>query len=60
MPWTPPSSPSSKPSSSWRPSTSTALAGDKLTSFLKLVDLLEDNDDVQNVWHNGDYEEPED
>jgi len=41
------------------PSTSSALAGDKLKSFLKLVDLLEDNDDVQNVWHNGDYEEPE-
>ena len=35
------------------------LAGDKLKSFLKLVDLLEDNDDVQNVWHNADYEEPE-
>ena len=42
------------------PSTSTALEGHKLTSFLKLVDLLEDNDDVQNVWHNGDFEEPED
>ena len=42
------------------PSTSTALDGSKLTSFLKLVDLLEDNDDVQNVWHNADYEEPED
>ena len=42
------------------PSTSTALEGTQLTSFLKLVDLLEDNDDVQNVWHNGDYEEPED
>ncbi len=41
------------------PSTSTALEGSKLTSFLKLVDLLEDNDDVQNVWHNGEYEEPE-
>jgi YebC/PmpR family DNA-binding regulatory protein len=42
------------------PTTSAALEGSKLTSFLKLVDLLEDNDDVQNVWHNGDYEEPED
>jgi len=40
------------------PSTSTALEGSKLTSFLKLVDLLEDNDDVQNVWHNAEYEEP--
>ena len=33
------------------------MAGDKLKSFLKLVDLLEDNDDVQHVWHNADYEE---
>ena len=37
-----------------------AMAGDKLKSFLKLVDLLEDNDDVQNVYHNADYDEPED
>jgi YebC/PmpR family DNA-binding regulatory protein len=35
------------------------IAGDKLKSFLRLVDLLEDSDDVQNVWHNADYEEPE-
>ncbi len=41
------------------PSTSAQLVGDKLKSFLKLVDLLEDNDDVQNVWHNADYEEAE-
>ena len=41
------------------PSTSVELAGAKLQSFLKLVDLLEDNDDVQNVWHNADFEEPE-
>ena len=36
------------------------VGGDKLKSFLKLIDLLEDNDDVQNVWHNADYDEPED
>ena len=42
------------------PSTSAALEGSKLTSFLKLVDLLEDNDDVQHVWHNAVYDEPED
>ena len=40
-------------------STRVEMAGDKLKSFLKLIDLLEDNDDVQNVWHNADYEEPE-
>jgi YebC/PmpR family DNA-binding regulatory protein len=39
------------------PSTETQVPEDKLKSFIKLVDLLEDNDDVQNVWHNGLYEE---
>jgi YebC/PmpR family DNA-binding regulatory protein len=41
------------------PSTETQVPEDKLKSFLKLVDMLEDNDDVQNVWHNGLYDEPE-
>jgi YebC/PmpR family DNA-binding regulatory protein len=41
------------------PNLTVQLTADKLKSFLKLVDLLEENDDVQNVWHNGDYEEPE-
>ena len=40
-------------------STSVAIAPDKLKSFLKLIDMLEDNDDVQNVWHNAEYDEPE-
>lgn len=41
------------------PSTTAEVPVDKLKSFLKLVDLLEDNDDVQNVWHNGLYEDEE-
>ena len=41
-------------------STTVELKADKLKSFLKLIDLLEDNDDVQNVWHNAEYDEPED
>lgn len=41
------------------PSTTTELAPDKLKSFIKLVDLIEDNDDVQNVWHNAIYDEEE-
>jgi YebC/PmpR family DNA-binding regulatory protein len=41
------------------PSTSVQLAAEKLKSFLKLVDMLEDNDDVQNVWHNAEYDEPD-
>ncbi|MFN7957070.1 MAG: YebC/PmpR family DNA-binding transcriptional regulator [Holophagaceae bacterium] len=42
------------------PSTSVELAPDKVKTFTKFLDLVEDNDDVQNVWHNADYEEPED
>jgi len=41
------------------PSTTAEVPADKLKSFLKLVDLLEDNDDVQNVWHNGLFDEEE-
>ncbi len=35
------------------------LQGPKLATFLKLVDAIEDNDDVQNVWHNAEYDEEE-
>ena len=42
------------------PSTETQVPEDKLKSFLKLVEMLEDNDDIQNVWHNGQYAEPAD
>ncbi len=38
----------------WRPQTSVTLDEDKATSLLKLVDALEDNDDVQNVYANFD------
>jgi len=31
--------------------------GDKAPSLLKLIDMLEDNEDVQKVWSNGDIEE---
>jgi YebC/PmpR family DNA-binding regulatory protein len=41
------------------PSTTVELAPDKLKTFLKLVDLIEENDDVQNVWHNALYDEDE-
>ncbi len=42
------------------PSTNVELGPDKLKSFLKFLDAVEDNDDVQNVWHNALYDEPED
>ena len=41
------------------PSTTVALSGDKVKSFLKFMDTVEDNDDVQNLWHNAEYDEPE-
>ncbi|MGH7869485.1 MAG: YebC/PmpR family DNA-binding transcriptional regulator, partial [Candidatus Dormibacteraceae bacterium] len=41
------------------PSTTVELAPDKLKSFLKFVDTVEDNDDVQHLWHNAIYDEPE-
>ena len=42
------------------PSSYIELPEDKLGSFLKLVDALEDNDDVQEVYHNVDLPEDED
>jgi YebC/PmpR family DNA-binding regulatory protein len=36
----------------WKPQTRTALDEDKATSMLKLIDALEDDDDVQNVFSN--------
>ena len=38
----------------WRPSTSVTLDEEHATSVLKLLDVLEDNDDVQNVYANFD------
>ena len=36
----------------WRPSNSITLDEEKATGLLKLLDVLEDNDDVQNVYAN--------
>lgn len=39
------------------PSTYTKLTDEEqLTKMQKLLDMLEDNDDVQNVWHNWEME----
>jgi YebC/PmpR family DNA-binding regulatory protein len=38
----------------WRPSTTVTLDEERAASLLKLLDALEDNDDVQNVWANFD------
>ena len=36
----------------WRPATSVTLDEERADGVLKLVDALEDNDDVQNVYAN--------
>jgi YebC/PmpR family DNA-binding regulatory protein len=41
----------------WRPATSVTLDEDRATSLLKLIDALEDSDDVQNVYANFDIPE---
>jgi transcriptional/translational regulatory protein YebC/TACO1 len=41
----------------WRPTTEVTLDEDKARGVLKLLDVLEDNDDVQNVYANFDIPE---
>ena len=38
----------------WRPKALTPLSGDAVGTLMKLVDTLEDDDDVQNVYSNAD------
>jgi transcriptional/translational regulatory protein YebC/TACO1 len=38
----------------WRPNTTVTLDEEKAASVLKLLDALDDNDDVQNVYANCD------
>ena len=41
---------------SYIPENSAELDSDKALSLTKLIDILEDDDDVQNVYHNADLE----
>ena len=41
----------------WRPTTSVTLDEERGAAVLKLLDALEDNDDVQNVFANFDIPE---
>jgi YebC/PmpR family DNA-binding regulatory protein len=41
----------------WRPGTVVTLDEDRASTLLKLLDVLEDNDDVQNVYANFDIPE---
>lgn len=39
------------------PSTYTRLEGDDITSMGKMLEMFEDNDDIQAVWHNWENED---
>jgi transcriptional/translational regulatory protein YebC/TACO1 len=41
----------------WRPNVSVTLDQEKAAGLLKLLDVLEENDDVQNVYANFDIPE---
>jgi YebC/PmpR family DNA-binding regulatory protein len=38
----------------WRPKALTPLTGDGVATLMKLIETLEDDDDVQTVWSNAD------
>jgi YebC/PmpR family DNA-binding regulatory protein len=42
----------------WKPQTEVEVRGDEAASLMKLIDALEEDDDVQTVW--GNYDVPED
>ncbi len=46
--------PAKSTSLAWRPKTLTPISGDAVATLMKLVDALEDEDDVQNVYFNAD------
>ncbi len=41
----------------WRPKSETPVAGEQAQTLLKLVDALDDDDDVQNVFLNAEFDE---
>ncbi len=43
----------------WKPKTETPISGDGAATLMKLIDVLDDDDDVQNVWSNEDIPEDE-
>ena len=42
----------------WKPATEVEVRGDEAQTLMKLIDALEEDDDVQTVW--GNYDVPED
>ena len=43
----------------WKPTLTTEVTGDSVATLMKLVDALEDDDDVQTVWGNYDISDEE-
>jgi YebC/PmpR family DNA-binding regulatory protein len=43
----------------WRPKSLTPISGEAAATLVKLIDALEDDDDVQNVYSNADIAEDE-
>jgi YebC/PmpR family DNA-binding regulatory protein len=43
----------------WRPKSLTPVTGPAVATLMKLLDALEDEDDVQNVWSNEDVSDEE-
>jgi YebC/PmpR family DNA-binding regulatory protein len=43
----------------WKPATEIAVRGEDAASLMKLIDTLEDDDDVQTVWGNYDVPDEE-
>jgi transcriptional/translational regulatory protein YebC/TACO1 len=41
----------------WKPQTLTPVEGDKAETLMKLIGIIEDDDDVQNVYANYDVDE---
>ena len=52
--WKPALAPPETARLEWRPTTSVTLDEDRAASVLKLLDALDENDDVQNVYANFD------
>jgi transcriptional/translational regulatory protein YebC/TACO1 len=43
----------------WKPSTEVEVRGDDAATLMKLIDTLEEDDDVQTVWGNYDVPDEE-
>ena len=51
--------PAKSTATAWRPKARTPLEGDAVATLMKLLDALDDDDDVQNVYSNEDISDAE-